>query len=170
MIGSSMGGYAAIRAGLALNARAVLAFSPQVYLGEERASLVGGAMPWLDPYLLKLQLAAQLEPDSVRLANLLESVEAVAGSSSTIVQIHVGTLDGDTGHELEMLRSCAARSQSNAMPGLGIKGSTGVKISIRPHAHDDPVGAMKASGELQELLKGLCSNKKATTPKKKAQA
>ena len=46
MIGSSMGGYAAIRAGLALNARAVLAFSPQVYLGEERASLVGGAMPW----------------------------------------------------------------------------------------------------------------------------
>ncbi len=36
MVGASMGGYAAIRAGLALKARMVLAFSPQVGATESR--------------------------------------------------------------------------------------------------------------------------------------
>ena len=60
MIGASMGAYAAIRAGLALKARVVLAYSPQVILGSiPRAAAGSPSLPWLD--LLKLQLSAELE-------------------------------------------------------------------------------------------------------------
>lgn len=84
MIGSSMGGYAAIRAGLALKARVVLAFSPQVLLDSEERSQVVAPTPWLSPYILKLQLAAELE--SLRLGSLIHAVEASA-TKECLVQV-----------------------------------------------------------------------------------
>ena len=56
-IGASMGGYAAIRAGLYLKASAVIAYSPHVLLGTaDRLAAMILPMPSLDPYLLKLHL------------------------------------------------------------------------------------------------------------------
>ena len=146
MMGASMGGYAAIRAGLSLRASAVIAFSPQVLLGTaERAGAMILPMPTLDPYLLKLHLAAELE--GFRVKTLLTAVEQSAGYDMNI-QIHMGELDAHCGREIEMLRVCTTRR------GAGTRGGTGVKVSVRVHQTADPVGEMKQTGELQSLLKG----------------
>ena len=151
MIGASMGGYAAVRAGLALKAKVVLAYSPQVFLGSlQRASAGAPPMPWLDPYLLKLQLTAELE--GLRLGSLIEAVESTA-SPECYVQLHTGLLDVACERELEMLRVCAARRGYGAMTGGQQKQDVGVKVSIRAHTVDDPLTEMKESGELQALLK-----------------
>ena len=77
-MGSSMGGYAAIRAGLVLKASAIIAFSPQVLLGTaDRASAMILPMPTLDPYLLKVHLAAEL--DGFYVMTLVQCVEQCPG-------------------------------------------------------------------------------------------
>jgi hypothetical protein len=145
-MGSSMGGYAAIRAGLVLKASAIIAFSPQVLLGTaDRASAMILPMPTLDPYLLKVHLAAELE--GFRVKTLIQCVEQCPGYDTTI-QVHMGELDAHCGREIEMLRVCAARR------GAGQKGGSGVKVSVRVHQTMDPVGEMKQTGELLTLLKG----------------
>ena len=154
MIGASMGGYAAIRAGLALKAKVVLAYSPQVLLGSmQRASAGAPPLPWLDPYLLKLQLTSELE--AFKLGSLIEALETTP-STECYVQVHTGLLDVECETELEMLRRAAARKGYGAMSGAHHKQDVGVKVSIRAHAFDDPLTEMKASGELQALLKGYC--------------
>lgn len=144
-LGSSMGGYAAIRAGLYLKANAVIAYSPQVLLGTaDRLAAMILPMPSLDPYLLKLHLAAELE--GFKPVTLIQAVEQSPGWDST-VQVHMGELDAHCGREIEMLRVCATRR------GPGIKGGSGVKVSVRVHQSNDPLTEMKNSGELQTLLK-----------------
>lgn len=82
-MGASMGGYAAIRAGLQIKASSVIAFSPQVLLGTaERASAMILPMPTLDPYLLKVHLAAELE--GFRVKTLISAVEQSPGYDTTI--------------------------------------------------------------------------------------
>ena len=49
----------------------------------------------------------------------------------------MGELDAHCGREIEMLRVCATRR------GAGMKGGTGVKVSVRVHQSWDPVGEMK---------------------------
>ena len=60
----------------------------------------------------------------------------------------MGELDAHCGREIEMLRVCATRR------GPGVKGGSGVKVSVRVHQSKDPVMEMKGSGELGNLLKG----------------
>lgn len=166
MIGASMGGYAAVRAGLALKAKVVLAYSPQVFLGSlQRASAGAPPIPWLDPYLLKLQLTAELE--GLRLGSLIEAVESTR-SSECYVQLHTGVLDVGSEKELEMLRVCAARRGYGAMTGAQQKQDVGVKVSIRAHQVDDPFTEMKESGELQALLKARSASLSPTAARRSA--
>merc|ERR1719424_661536 len=102
-------------------------------------------MPSLDPYLLKLHLAAELE--GFKPVTLLQAVEQCPGWDCSI-QVHMGELDAHCGREIEMLRVCATRR------GPGVKGGSGVKVSVRVHRSNDPCSEMKGSGELQTLLKG----------------
>ena len=93
MMGASMGGYAAIRAGLQLKATSVIAFSPQVLLGTaERASAMILPMPTLDPYLLKLHLAAELE--GFRVKTLITAVEQSPGYDTLIQVSRPGRVHG----------------------------------------------------------------------------
>ena len=163
IVGASMGGYAAIRAGLALHARMVLAFSPQVLLSGEERSMNVGPLPWLDPYLIKLQLAAELE--GFKLQSLLEVIESTPSECN--IHVQTGSLDGESMPELEMLRICALR-KGNGSPRLERKKvGNGVQVSIRPHTSEDPLTMMKESGELQSILASFASAKKSITPKKK---
>ena len=82
-IGSSMGGYAAIRAGLYLKASAIIAYSPQVLLStSDRLAAMILPMPHLDPYLLKMHLAAELE--DFRPVTLIQAVEQCPGFDATV--------------------------------------------------------------------------------------
>ena len=102
MLGSSMGGYAAIRAGIMLRATAIIAFSPQVLLSTaDRVAAMILPMPSLDPYLLKLHLAAELE--GFKPVTLIQAIEQSPGWDSN-VQVHMGELDAHCGREMEMLR------------------------------------------------------------------
>jgi hypothetical protein len=114
IVGASMGGYAAIRAGLALHARMVLAFSPQVLLSGEERSMNVGPLPWLDPYLIKLQLAAELE--GFKLQSLLEVIESTPSECN--IQVQTGSLDGESMPELEMGggNDCGSPPQIMAVP------------------------------------------------------
>ena len=130
MLGQSMGGYAAIRAGLYLKATAVIAFSPQVLLATaDRMAAMILPMAHLDPYLLKMHLAAELE--DFKPITLIQAVEQCPGFDMT-VQVHMGELDAHCGREIEMLRVCATRR------GPGVKGGSGVKVSVRVHQSNDP--------------------------------
>ena len=76
MLGASMGGYAAIRAGAFLKVSAILAFSPQCLLATaDRCSAMILPMPHLDPYLLKMHLAAELE--DFKPVTLIQAIEQV---------------------------------------------------------------------------------------------
>ena len=82
-IGSSMGGYAAIRAGLYLKASAIIAYSPQVLLStSDRLAAMILPMAHLDPYLLKMHLAAELE--DFRPVTLIQAVEQCPGFDATV--------------------------------------------------------------------------------------
>ena len=164
-MGASQGGYAAVRAGLALKARVVLAFSPQVFLRSEERDPVAAPTPWLNPYLLKLQLVAEVE--GLQLSSLIEAVETTA-TDACIMQIHTGKLDGDSAKELEMLRMYAVRKAGPAgMARGGVKQAEGIKVSVRPHPNDDPLTGMRKSGELQALLTSYASTKGGSVKKKK---
>lgn len=95
-IGASMGGYAAVRAGLALGASSVLAFGPQVFIHPtERHAL---ALPWMffDGTLRRLEAVCASE--GVRMDSLTaiepcgagERSTAAAMAAATTVEIHVG--------------------------------------------------------------------------------
>ncbi len=130
--------------------------------GEERSRSVA-PLPWLDPYMIKLQLAAELE--GLRLTSLLQAIESTP--TECIIQVQTGSLDGESMPELEMLRICALR-KGGGSPRAGVKKvGNGVQVSIRPHTTDDPFTMMKESGELQSILKSFVHAKKAMTPKKK---
>ena len=78
-----MGGYAAIRAGLYLKASAIIAYSPQVLLStSDRLAAMILPMPHLDPYLLKMHLAAELE--DFRPVTLIQAVEQCPGFDATV--------------------------------------------------------------------------------------
>ena len=82
-----MGGYAAIRAGLYLRATAILAFSPQVLLSTaDRMAAMILPMAHVDPYLLKLHLAAELE--DFKPITLIQAVEQCPGFDATVQVLH----------------------------------------------------------------------------------
>jgi len=124
-IGASMGAYAAIRAGLALDATAVLAFGPQVFIHPaERDAL---ALPWMffDGTLSRLEAACAAE--GVRMDALTAVEPRGAGAwdgapvvPTTTVEVHVGeeahgdVREGAMLREAMMLRGEGAGATADA--------------------------------------------------------
>ncbi|KOO27292.1 aspartyl asparaginyl beta-hydroxylase [Chrysochromulina tobinii] len=102
-IGSSMGGYAAIRAGIALNADRAVAFSPQVLLHPDERRGAALEPMHFDELLSWLRLAASAEGFAMR--SLVEAVREAPPSIFTAVEVHVGASEHGDVYEAERLQA-----------------------------------------------------------------
>ena len=127
-IGASMGGYAAIRAGLALGAQAVVAFSPQVLVDStQRSSASLPPMPFDDGLrTLKRTLWMEGQP----MTSLVDVVAQVSkeredeaeqvggdGKSSTAIELHVGSNERGDVLEAELLARAVNAATAERPPG-----------------------------------------------------
>ena len=146
-LGCSMGGYAALRAAIAINADAAVAFAPQVVVDpHERARM---RLPRMDFDSLLEALAAVGRDEGFELRSLVECVSDAAAEGTamrpTHLEVHVG--DRCPGDVTEARLLEVACSQS----GLGLTCRCVVHAG-----HDHCLAAsMKQSGELHNVLARL---------------
>ena len=155
-LGASMGGYAAIRAGLALGVDRIVAFSPQVLVDSTaRAEAALPTMPF-DDHLRQLKRVLWMA--GVPMTSLTECVDAAAAAASPAtachIEVHVGEKEPGDVREARMLQAAVATRASKE------DNSGGGGLSCRLHLHagrDHNVATeMRDSGELHELLRRLC--------------
>jgi hypothetical protein len=151
-VGASMGGYAAIRAGLALRADSVLAFGPQVFIGtEERAALRLPHSHTFGPRLAKLPAAcAALGVAPLSLTAAIEEASRDPAHAQCVIDVHVGARDwGDTREAL--LLQAAAAQQPHARARC--------EVHVKVHAHvgfgHAVVRDLRDAGQLGPLLTAL---------------
>ncbi|KAL1525112.1 hypothetical protein AB1Y20_019984 [Prymnesium parvum] len=179
-IGSSMGGYAAVRAGIALGADHVVAFAPQVVIDPRaREALQLPEMPFT-PFLEGLQAFGEIE--QFELLGLLDVVRTASGYN-TVVEVHVGSKDVSDVREAMLLQEavqelvvaredqeslavhCGQRSDVQTVTRQG-----GVTCSVVVHDERDHnlVVDMRDSGELHDLLCRVASSRHGTSDAKDA--
>lgn len=149
-IGSSMGGYAAVRAGIELGADHIVAFAPQVVIDPTaRASLQLPETPFT-PFLEGLQAAGRVVGHE--LVGLTDTVR-VASTSRSVVELHVGALDEGDVQEAALLK----RAVDNM---AAVRATEGLSCTVKVHEGRDHnlVVEMRDSGELHELLCRLVTN------------
>ena len=143
-VGYCRGGYAAVRAGIALGAHKVLAFSPQVYIDPAERACHGLPAAYFDDHLAGLR-DASAPLDS--LASVIARRCAGGDSSTMQIDIHMGS--EDVGGVLEMaalkeaLQHCAASSR---WPGLSV-----VAHEHAACGHEVPL-CLKQAGRLMPVL------------------
>ena len=154
-IGSSMGGYAAIRAGIALNADRAVAFSPQVLLHPDERRGAALEPMHFDELLSWLRLAASAEGFAMR--SLVEAVREAPPSIFTAVEVHVGASEHGDVYEAERLQ--AAVDERHAAGDGGGGGGGGVAsraLSCTTFVHANRshnlVLQLRDAGELYEML------------------
>ena len=163
-----MGGYAAIRAGLALRADTVLAFGPQVVLDlRERAALSLRASPF-DRSLRALE--AEGKAEGFALTSLLEVVrhinlagaspqdELAAAQKAATVQILVyagGECAGDLREAALLEKEISARWPPSAGAGAAAAPVRCSRITV-PGSDHAVAAAMRSSGLLHEVLCDHC--------------
>ena len=158
-IGSSMGGYAAVRAALALEADAALAFAPQVAIDPEerlRRELPPAPFDALLGGLGVIGRAAGFPLESLdSLVRKLPPRQPWPQGSATRIVLHCG--DADPGDVAEAWTLEAAVREAAALR------PTGVACSVTVHAARDHnlVVDMRDSGELHELLCSLVAEEGA---------
>ena len=145
-IGSSMGGYAAVRAGVALNADAALAFSPQVLLDVEDRKKRGLPEMMFDDVLKWTKLVAQFE--NFELRPLTDVVRDAPAECTTQIEVHVGGVDEGDVTEVNILKAAVDRRARKGRRG-------GLSMSLTVHGERDHnlVVDMRNSGELHALLR-----------------
>ena len=157
-VGCSMGGYAAIRAGLALGARTVVAFSPQVFIDPETRNRL--QLPWqvFDPSLEKLRHSCNAFPmDSLLVAldgapmqsSRVSSDAAIAARSSHCeVALHIG--DRARGDKLEARLLEAAAVACTSQPARTVR----VQVQVNEHARSGHMiaAALRTNGQLDTIL------------------
>ena len=168
-VGSSMGGYAAIRAGLALRADVVLAFGPQVVLApSERAALALRPSPY-DRSLAALD--ADGEAEGFDRTSLLDVVRAFVAAPPAPTQRERepprvpaaappprGEASGGTRVHVFAGGKCAGDVQEARLLEKAISGGrqaaalVSCSCTIVPGSDHAVAAAMKASGQLQEVL------------------
>ena len=136
-LGASAGGYAAIRAGIALGAAAVLAFGPQVVIapGERAALQLPGG--FYDRALRETAAAG------VRMGSLIHAAAGASAATATAVEIHTGRLCPGDVREARLLQQAVA--------GAG----SGVSVAVHVHrglSHMVASG-IGAEGFLEPLLR-----------------
>ena len=141
-IGSSMGGYAAVRAGIALEAHTAVAFSPQVLIDAAlREGRQLGEQPF-DGLLRTLRTTA--DAAGVPLPSLDDCVRDASPSCSTSIELHAGSLEvGDVAEAMLLVDAVEARSRS------------GLSCTLTVHEGRDHnlVKEMRDEGELHSLLR-----------------
>ena len=88
VVGASMGGYAAIRAGIALRAESVVAFSPQVFIDREERSRLALPPSSFDADLSRVQAGCAQRG----MTRLPSAIDALLGSSAVL---GAGSADGE---------------------------------------------------------------------------
>ena len=166
-VGASMGGYAAIRVGLALGASTVLAFAPQVFLQRPLRQILqlpsssfdtalaaaavacaasGVEMPSLTAYVGEVGAG---DVDCAAAPKEQRRWHARACDVST-VELHVGSAAKGDVREAMLLRQAASLSRP---------------LSIRVHVHHNLAHALvrdlRSTGELDSLLRGALVNNAA---------
>ena len=140
-LGASMGGYAAIRAGLALGADQIVAFAPQALVDSTaRAEANLPTMPFDD---LLRQLKRVLWMEGVQMTSLVESVGC--SEKATAIEIHVGSREEGDLLEADMVK---VASESRREAGWGIS----CVVHVHQGRDHNLVTAMRDTGELHELL------------------
>ena len=142
-LGASMGGYAAIRAGLALGATAVLAFVPQVIVDPAEREAI--ELPHMAFVGSLRRLRATMAARALEMTSLLPSVGAC--THAVQVQVHVGARESGDVREALLLRE-AAREAGDACAAV---------ISVHVHARKGHLlfRDLKEAGALDELLTEL---------------
>lgn len=155
-IGSSMGGYAAVRAGLLLDANLAIAFSPQVLLTPGERQSAGLSRVPLDDNFEWLQLVSAVE--GFEPTSLLDAVRRTPQTCSTQVILHVGTADENDVREAQMLRDEVNHRRGSGSSSGSSSGGGGSRIHLTLHLHADRehnlVVEMRDSGRLQALMRG----------------
>lgn len=150
-IGSSMGGYAAVRAGLALDADAVVAFSPQVVIDpDERARMQLPAAPF-DSLLCTLKAASELV--DAPLTSLVEAVEAAARDGhSCAIDLHAGSAEVGDVYEAQLLSEACERAQQRAATATASGRAPTCKLTVHEGRDHNLVTEMRNEGALDALL------------------
>ena len=118
-IGASMGGYAAIRAGIALRAERVIAFAPQVFVDPATRSALGlSAMPF-DGALRACRDACEREGRPM--VSAADALMVEAGGAATTIEVHVGTRATGDLCEALLLREAALRHAASGRPIATVK-------------------------------------------------
>ena len=144
-LGCSMGGYAALRAAIALGADAAVAFAPQVIIDPHvRRCLQLPRMGFDD---LLEALAAVASDEGIVLASLVESIRTPGVMKATHLEVHVGDRCPGDVTEARLLETACTESGG------------GVSCACVVHADRDHclAAAMKQSGELHDVLARLVS-------------
>lgn len=166
-VGSSMGGYAAIRAGIALQAEAILAFGPQVVLAPEEREALGLRGSPYEHSLRSLQ--ANGEAEGFALTSLLDVVREpwpTAPLRTTAIQIFVGGACAGDVREAALLakaigegRAGLAARASPPSPAATAAAATAAPpalscaCTIVPGGDHGVAAAMRDSGELDRVLR-----------------
>ena len=148
-LGCSMGGYAALRAGLMLRADVALAFAPQVVLqSSERAALGLPEAPY-DRLLHGVEALGRLE--GFALPSLVEVLRdapvAADGAHATTLEMHTGMESpGDVAEAAMLERAIAQR------PELRVRCTT----TAHPAVGHGVAAALRQSGLLHGVLSRVC--------------
>ena len=150
-IGASMGGYAAIRAALAIAADVAIAFSPTVLIDStERANAALPAMPFDD---LLRQLKRVLWLEDTPMTSLVSVAARVSASSSapTLIEVHVGANEEGDCREAKLLRdSILAAPHERAM-------CADVQVHVWPGCDHNVVTSLRDDGTLHAILEQHCT-------------
>ena len=160
-IGSSMGGYAAVRAGLALGAEVAVGFSPQVLIDPSARKAARLGHMHFDDVLSWLRIVAAVEghqmtslvdaaSDAAKGWRRSADAATVAGTAmptETRVVLHVGASDAGDVYEAELLSTAidAARRKH---------GGGGPRVALTVHANRDHnlVVDLRNDGQLVRML------------------
>ena len=169
-IGASMGGYAAVRAGLAVGAAGILAFGPQIFVHPtHRAAL---ALPYMffDDPLAELQAEAReagVPTESAfacwhrRCSLLTPPTQPV---TQPVIEVHVGEDAPSDVLEATLLREAMAMASEPFLDcpaqGLGQRGRRQPTVSVRVHAGlgHSLAKDLRDAGHLAALLRLLISS------------
>ena len=165
-----MGGYAAIRAALALPSHgemgttafavSALAFGPQVFIDPEERALLGlPATAWeTDLRRLKATCALRAVPMASAADDLLDATPPPEGTlppSALDVAVFVGALAHGDVHEARLLQQAAVSSAGGC--GGAASSSADTRVRVHVHVHEGVghaiVRTLRDSGELDRMLR-----------------
>ena len=164
-IGSSMGGYAAVRAGVLLGADLAVAFSPQVFIDLNERRQIGLRPVPIDDNFQWLQIVAACE--GIGLPSLVDAVRSAPASCKTRLVVHVGGVDYNDVREAKLLHEaveeCTRHRLRRGTPAAGAGHGMTFDLSVHPGREHNLVVELRDQGQLHDMLCGWLSTDGMTT-------